>query len=84
MIKILQASVAYSGITPAKQIFGENLYITGSAIYENDVMSAVTHCERLGYDEKDIVIDALITGSPYMEIFDTKHANAWKIMAKGS
>ena len=51
------------------------------AIYENDVSSAIKHCEQMGYEEKDIIIDALISGSPYMDYFDTSKANAWSIFA---
>ncbi len=44
MIKILQASVSFSGMSPAISIF-DQLYFSGNAIYENDVSSAIKHCE---------------------------------------
>ncbi len=80
MIKILQASVSFSGMSPAISIF-DQLYFSGNAIYENDVSSAIKHCEQMGYNEEDIIIDALISGSPYMDYFDTQKANAWSIFA---
>jgi predicted patatin/cPLA2 family phospholipase len=65
MIKVLQASVAFSGMSPAIEI-NDSLYLTGNIIYENDVASAITHCEKLGYPRKDIIIDSLLAGSIYM------------------
>ena len=47
-------------MTPAKQINGENLYTTGSAIYENDVMSGLRYCKSRGYADEQIVIDTII------------------------
>ncbi len=43
LIKILQASVSFSGISPAVEAFGQ-LYFSGNAIYENDVIGAINHC----------------------------------------
>jgi hypothetical protein len=49
MVKLLQASVSFNGLTPPVEIFNQ-LYLAGSSIYENDVMSAIAHCEELGYE----------------------------------
>lgn len=49
MVKLLQASVAFSGVIPPVEVFNQ-LYLAGSSIYENDVMTAIAHCEELGYE----------------------------------
>lgn len=79
LIKILQASVSFSGITPAIEAF-DSLYFSGSAIYENDVMAAINHCESLGYAEADIVIDAIVGGSTTVPKYDGAKANTFSIM----
>jgi predicted acylesterase/phospholipase RssA len=48
LLKILQASLSFPGITPPVEAF-DSLYFSGASIYENDVMGAINHCERLGY-----------------------------------
>ena len=68
LIKILQASVSFSGISPAIE-FGDDLLIAGNAIYENDVMSAINHCEALGYAEEQIVIDSIVGGATELPNF---------------
>jgi hypothetical protein len=47
---MLKASVAFSGVTPAISAF-DGLYFSGSSIYENDVTTAINHCESIGYTE---------------------------------
>lgn len=83
MIELLKASVAFSGMSPAIPLFG-SLYLSGNSIYENDVNSAIRHCEELGYDEKDIVIDSIITGSVYMDFWDASKQNALGAMQQSS
>lgn len=70
-------------MSPAVEIF-DNLYLSGNSIYENDVASAISHCEELGYSEHDIIIDSLLSGSIYMEYFDTAKANTWSVMVHSS
>lgn len=70
-------------MSPAVEIF-DSLYFSGNAIYENDVMTAIAHCESLGYDEKDIIIDSLLSGSVYMDYFDSAKSNTWSIMVHSS
>lgn len=81
LLEILKASVTYSGISPAVEVMGQ-LFFSGSAIYENDVMSAINHCEAMGYNEDDIVIDTIVGGSPYLQEFDTSRANTWSVLRR--
>ena len=71
LIKILQASVSFLGISSPIQ-FRDGLYTSGSAIYENDVMAAINHCEKLGYEEHDIIIDSILGGATKLSAFDAK------------
>jgi len=61
LMRVLYASVSFSGISPALE-HGEGIYISGNAVYENDVLSVINHCESLGYAEEDIVIDTILSG----------------------
>lgn len=61
LMNILVASVSFSGISPARE-HGDSIYISGNAVYENDVLSVINHCESLGYKEEDIVIDTILSG----------------------
>ena len=71
LIKILQASVSFLGISSPIQ-FRDALYTSGSAIYENDVMAAINHCEKLGYSEHDIIIDSILGGATKLSEFNGK------------
>jgi hypothetical protein len=82
-MKILKASVAFSGMSPAVEIF-DHLYLSGNSIYENDVSSAISHCEKLGYAHEDIIIDSLLSGSIYMDFYDSGDHNAWGAMVQSS
>lgn len=61
LMNILVASVSFSGISPAQE-HGDSIYISGNAVYENDVLSVINHCESLGYEEENIVIDTILSG----------------------
>jgi predicted acylesterase/phospholipase RssA len=63
IVKVLQASISYPGVFKEVDAF-DALWVTGAAIYEIDVLSLVRHCKEIGYADKDIVIDAIVTGDP--------------------
>jgi len=52
-------------------------YVSGNAIYSNDMTTAITHCEEMGFFGSDIVIDTILNGPRDMEDFDVQHANAF-------
>lgn len=83
LIKVLQASVSFSGISPAVEAFGQ-LYFSGNAIYENDVIGAIKHCQDLGYDEKDIVIDTILGGNKNLPNYSPSFENSFTIMARAA
>ena len=84
LIKILQASVSFAGISPAVEAFNQ-LYFSGNAIYENDVTGAIKHCQHLGYPEEDIVIDNILGGNKELPVFYKNFAtNSFQIMARAS
>jgi len=45
-------------------------------------MSAINHCEALGYKEEDIVIDSIVGGSPYLDEFDGASSNTWSVLRR--
>ena len=83
MMKILQASISFSGVSPAIE-FNDELFFSGNAIYENDVMAAINHCEALGYDEPDIVIDSIVGGSTELAAFHPHVENSFGVMRRAS
>ena len=82
-MKVLQASISFSGISPALE-FNDSLYFSGNAIYENDVMGAINHCELLGYDEADIIIDSIVGGSTELSNFNPHMENSFGVMRRAS
>lgn len=83
MMKILEASISFSGISTAVE-YNDSLYFSGNAIYESDVMAAINHCEALGYEEEDIIIDSIIGGSTELSNFNPKFENAFGVMRRAS
>lgn len=53
-------------------------------MYENDVTTAINHCENIGYAEKDIVIDTILTGPSTIEEFKTQGMNSFQVSYQSS
>jgi hypothetical protein len=70
-------------VTPAIPAF-DSLYYSGSSIYENDVTAAINHCESIGYAEKDIVIDTVLSGPSTISHFDMTGVNSFQIMERSA
>jgi len=45
-------------------------YVSGNAIYSNDMTTSLTHCEEMGFYGSDIVIDTILNGPREMELLD--------------
>lgn len=67
--------MTFAGFTPAID-FNGTYYISGNAIYTNDMTTAITHCQELGFRGGEIVIDTILNGPRDMEPLDMKKANA--------
>ena len=83
LIQILKASVSFSGVSPAVPAL-QSLYFSGTAIYENDVTAAINHCEEMGYEEHDIIIDTVMSYPPLLAPYDVETANSFGIMHQSS
>lgn len=83
ILKVLEASLTFAGFTPAIPLNG-TYYISGNAIYSNDMTTAITHCEEMGFKGSDIVIDTILNGPRDMEPLDVKKANSLQIMIYSS
>ena len=77
-IKVLQASVSFPGVFKTVEAF-DSVWFTGSAIYEMDVIAPINHCLELGYTDKDIVIDVVLSGNPHMHHVYAKIFNAFGV-----
>jgi hypothetical protein len=42
------------------------IYLAGYVIYEQDVLSTILHCESMGYEEENIIIDVVLNGNPFL------------------
>ena len=83
LLKILVASVSFSGVTPAVEWDGQ-YYFSGDTVYENDVLSVINHCESLGYQEKEIVIDTILSGQRDIDYYNHETANAFDILKRSA
>ena len=83
LIRILQASVSFSGMSPAIED-EDQIYFSGNTVYENDVLSVINHCESLGYKEEDIVIDTILSGEREVGHFNSEKANAFSVLKRSS
>lgn len=83
LLNVLVASISFSGISPAIE-FDDQIFISGNAIYENDVLSVINHCECLGYKEEDIVIDTILSGPRDIPYFDSEGINAFSVLRRAS
>ncbi len=59
-------------------------YISGNAIYSNDMTTAITHCEEMGFHGSEIVIDTILNGPREIEPLDVSQANSLDIMVYSS
>jgi hypothetical protein len=46
------------------------------------VISPIVHCEALGYNEEDIIIDVILGGNPILKRVDAKMYNAFRMMGR--
>lgn len=44
----------------------DSLWFTGSSIYELDVIAPINYCRKMGYQDKDINVDVILAGSPFV------------------
>ena len=47
-------------------------------------MAAINHCEMLGYEEEDIIIDSILGGATKLPSFETRGKNSLSIMTRSS
>lgn len=63
LVKVLQASMVYPGVFKSVEAF-DQLWVTGAAIYEIDVMAPILHCRELGFNDTQINVDVILSGKP--------------------
>ena len=62
--------------------FQDSLWFTGSAIYEIDVLGPINHCRELGYKDKYINVDAIVSGNPKLNSVYANIFNAFGIIER--
>ena len=78
MVKVLQASVSFPGVFKTVEAF-DSVWFAGSSIYETDVIAPINHCRELGYQDKDIVLDVVLSGNPHLHHVYAKIFNAFSV-----
>ena len=81
LVQVMKASLAFPGVFKAVEAF-DSLWITGSSVYEIDVIQPINHCRDLGYSDKDIVVDVILIGNPHLHHVLAKIYNAFAIAAR--
>jgi len=81
MVKILQASISFPGVFKTIDIW-DQLWFTGSAIYEIDVLGPINHCRELGYKDEFINVDAIVSGNPKLTSVFANMYNAFAIIER--
>lgn len=80
-VKILQASLVFPGVFEPVRAFDSN-WVSGSTIYESDVVATVNHCRHLGYADHDIVVDVVLSTNPDLAHVDASNYNAYRLIAR--
>ena len=65
MVQALTATIAFPGVFKSVEAFG-SLWFSGAAVYEIDIVGPINHCKRMGYEDEDIVVDAILSGNPHL------------------
>ena len=56
------ASMSYPGFYPPADTLG-SYWFDGSAVWDVDIFNAINQCKDKGFEEKDIVVDVILTSS---------------------
>lgn len=75
LIHALKASVSYPGVFSPYEAWNST-WFSGSAIWGIDVAAPVLRCKAMGFNEEDIVIDAVIDNDVEIDQFDAAKANS--------
>lgn len=54
--------MSFAGFFPPAEVLGSS-YFDGSAIWDVDIFTAINKCIDKGYDEKDIIVDVILTSA---------------------
>lgn len=71
MLNVLFASFAFPGFFPPAEAFGSK-WFDGSAVYDIDIFSAINKCMDDGYNEEDVVVDAVLTSSAELKTVEAQ------------
>lgn len=78
LLHVLKASVSYPGVFSPYEAW-DSSWFSGSAIWGIDVSAPILRCKAMGFEEKDIVIDAIIDSDKSIGEFDAANSNAIQV-----
>ena len=73
--------MAFPGVFKSVE-FVDSLWFTGRAIYEIDISSVIKNCQDLGYKDKDIVVDVVLSGNPHLTHAMAQYYSSLQIMER--
>ena len=62
LVDLMFASMSFAGFFPPAEVLGSTFF-DGSAVWDIDIFSAINRCVELGFQNQDIVVDAIMTSS---------------------
>jgi len=69
------ASLSTVGWYPPAEVLGSS-FIEGAAVWDLDIPAAVNYCKSLGYADKDITLDVVMTVNKKLVFEDTSAFNS--------
>ena len=62
LVDAMYASMSFAGFFPPADVLGSQ-WFDGSAVWDIDIFSSINRCKDLGYKNRDIVVDVIMTSS---------------------
>lgn len=72
LYNVMYSQFAQAGIFPPVEYNNTN-YFDGSTIWDLDIFSVVNQCQAMGYADKDIVVDTILTSEKTLKVVDASN-----------
>ena len=60
----------------------DSFWFAGSSIYELDVIAPINYCRKMGYQDKEINVDVILAGSPFVQHALSRFYNAFAVVER--
>lgn len=62
LVDAMYASMSFAGFFPPANVLGSQ-WFDGSAVWDIDIFSSINKCKDMGFENKDITVDVIMTSS---------------------